>query len=1360
MSSFSTRPSAPFPIVLVLCCLLCPPAHAIDSGTNPSSVFNTDSTQYDARTWTTEEGLPQNSIWALEQGRDGHLWIGTLEGLARFDGHTFTTFDAASSKGLAGNGIHALLQGSDGTLWIGTTGGLSVRHDGQFRRMEGSPVVYEIDEGSDGSVWLGTEDGLYRSAEEGIAPVSLPDTLAQTEIRNITTVGPDSLWLENNGHLYLHHEGTVDHPHKASRICGSVDGVDSSPDGTLWVDTGTAFVSVNEEGMTSFDHDESGIQETWTPSSSVVWAATKHKGLLRRTDSTLRHVNPDGAIPDLLTDLIRDDSGQWWIGTYNQGLIRVRPSLFRRVTSGPAAQSAIHGVYASPQGDLWAGTFANGLLHVTGSRARESLPDADLVWTIAEDASETLWIAAEEELYRQSGTQFDPVRTSDEASFSSTRVLYQDSTETLWIPQNQGGLYRYRQDTLTRVLSPDQLSARVLTLHRARDGALWIGTRRLGLARYQNDSLTWYGPEDGLPYQNVRHVHETRDGTLWVTTYGGGLARYEGDHFTPVTPEDGLPAGTIHSIHESPEDLFWMTSNEGVFQVPRRQLEAVADGQQDRIYARTFGPEDGMPVRECNGNFQPAIAEDEDGRLWIPTMEGLTTVDPSEASSTVPETMPIRVTGVRVAEQSRPLDSLHLSPSPRRVAIAFTAVSLRRADDLFFRYRLDDGPWTPARGHRTAEYTNLEAGTHQFEVQATLDGETWYSLEAPLHFTVAPHFYETWWFRALLGLGLLGLLGGGYLLRIRVLRHREEELRRMVNVRTAELTEEKKKTEDQARRLETLDAEKNRFFANVSHELRTPLTLIAGPLHDALEGAYGTVPEPLRVQLRRMHRNAERLEQLIDQLLDLSTLETEGLQLDRTRADLVPFLEALVDAFAPLAERNEITLQFRPHLEEQALDVDSDKLEKVFDNLLSNALKFTPEGGSVLVTADVQGEVSPALRVSIHDTGPGIPEDQQAHLFERFYQGDETGATGGTGIGLALASEIVELHGGSIEATSREGEGSTFTVSLPLPDDVVPGEGVDHGREAEEILRQGDGTLRSSALLPPEEGEPFSASDLSNAAPADAPLVLIVEDNPDVRAHLRRHLRDAYRLVEAPDGPAGLEAAHEHEPDLILLDVMLPDTDGMAVCRALREDAAFGAVPIVMLTARAGEDDTTRGLTAGADAYLTKPFSMTTLRAHIERLLDARSALRERADSAVLTPDVDTTPDDETFLENVAESIESHLGRSGFTVDDLAANVGLSPRQLRRRLKDLTGRPPSEIIRTYRLEYAAQLLEAETGTISEIAYRVGFGTLDTFSKHFEDQFGCAPSAYPSEATDEAPTDSDGIPTPEPLDSSDPAESGE
>lgn len=1304
-----------------------------------SPSLGADSSTYVARTWTTEEGLPQNMVWSIAQDDVGNLWVGTMQGIARFDGYAFTTYDAATTKGLAGNRIHTIVQSSAGPLWIGTESGVSVRHDERFRQIGGPSHVVSIDEGPKGTMWMGGNSGFYRTTADGVTQIPIPDSLMGQAVWDIEAAAPDSVWVVTTTEdLLLYHDGEFQVPSLVEPQF-SVYRIANDANGPLWVATTASVISIQDGTRTRYRYlgttgTEINPKEVRVAPSGTVWVTTYESGLFRLADASFRRVHAGGRLPERVAGLHRDESGQWWVGTLREGLIRLRSRLFHRVNVHHVESTPIHGVYADPRGNVWVGTSGKGLLQfdestVTRWAQRDGIPKG-VIWSVARDRTGALWASTNMEVVRGRKNGFEPVMATDGDSFQKVHVLYRDPKGGVWIGSAREGIHRYTHGSLHQVMSPDHIPSGVRTLHRAEAGGLWIGTQSDGVARYRNGTLTWYNADDGVPYQTVRDVYETDEGTIWIATYGGGIARFDstaaGGHFTPVTQSEGLPDGTIHAIREVPTGMFWMTSNKGVFRVPRAQVEAVADGRRDRLHAQTFGPADGMPVRECNGNMQPAIAKGPNGKLWIPTLEGLTTVNPHDPRLAVPDSIPMRVTEVRADGTPRPLDSLRLAPATYRLAIDFSAISLRHAGDLSFRYRLDDASWTPVQSRRTAEFTTLDAGVHQFEVQATINGKTWYTLEAPLRFTVAPHFYETGWFRLLVVLGLLGLVGGAYLWRTRALRRRQEQLRRMVDERTEQLVEEKKKTEQQAERLEALDAEKSRFFANISHELRTPLTILQGTLQDAIDGSFGDVPSPLQRQLEILRSNTERLHRLTEQLLDLARIETADPGLDRKPGDLVSLLRRSVRQFTPLAERRGVHLEFESEVDAHPCRFDPEKMEKVVDNLLSNALKNTPEGGRVRLGLGVEAGDPPEAVLCVADTGTGIPPEQQDEIFGRFSRAEAEGEDSeGTGIGLALVREYTELHDGTIDVTSAPGEGSTFTVRLPLP----PADPA--AVEAEEVPAEGDDEV--GALDP----APAAGDGLPEDAP-DRPVLLVVEDNEDVRAYLRRHLADDYHLIEAGDGAEGLDTARTEDPDLVLTDRMMPEMDGVELCRKIRADDSLARTPVVLLTARAAEEDAVAGLEAGADAYVTKPFSIEELRARLQRLLDAHWAgASDDGPPQRPSPDVDATSADEAFLDRVTDAIDEHRSRTDFTVEDLAAEVGLSPRQLRRKLKDLTGETPAAFVRQYRLDAAAQLLETEAGTVSEIAYEVGFGTPETFATRFEERFGCRPSAYPEAASSDS-----------------------
>ena len=565
------------------------------------------------------------------------------------------------------------------------------------------------------------------------------------------------------------------------------------------------------------------------------------------------------------------------------------------------------------------------------------------------------------------------------------------------------------------------------------------------------------------------------------------------------------------------------------------------------------------------------------------------------------------------------------------------------------------------------------------------------------------------------------------------LRAYAEQLEERVADRTAELEASKTQLEDQARRLQELDTLKSRFFANISHELRTPLSLLLGPLSDAR--GHGDARRLLD-QAPLMYRNAERLLSLINQLLDLAKLEVGSMQLHAQRVDLVRFLREQVLVFAGRAEREQLHLLFDTQEPELWGYFDYDKLETITANLLSNAIKFTDAGGKVRLELRCLDETA---EITVEDTGVGMATAELAHIFDRFYQvdGSSTRSYEGTGIGLALVKELVELHRGEIGVSSKRGFGTRFTMRLPLGAEHLSPAEIDESDPAEAI---GVETAECEPSEQPVEvhGPIDEPLPLEKAVARDAiqPLVLIVEDNPDMRAYLRSLLEEDYRILEAGDGSIGLTLARKAEPDLVLSDLMMPIMDGYELCRILKEEEALGHVPVVLLTARADDESRLEGLGLGADDYIQKPFQGEELLLRVENLIEVRRRLRERfSRQTVLGPgEIIVASKDDQFMERVREAVEAHLGDTNFGVDWLADEVGLSRRQLSRRVKAAVGLSPSGYLRMMRLERAAQLLGQQAGSVQDVAYRIGFRDTEHFSKLFKQAFGVLPSKYQATKT--------------------------
>lgn len=528
-------------------------------------------------------------------------------------------------------------------------------------------------------------------------------------------------------------------------------------------------------------------------------------------------------------------------------------------------------------------------------------------------------------------------------------------------------------------------------------------------------------------------------------------------------------------------------------------------------------------------------------------------------------------------------------------------------------------------------------------------------------------------------------------------------------------------------KLQELDELKTKFFTNISHELRTPLTLIISPLEQLLSEARRRNEEPAHPEYALMLRNARRLLRLINQLLDIARLEAGQTRLAAAPDDLVRTVRTNVLSFESLAVGNGVELRFESPFDALEVYLDAEQFDKILYNLLGNALKFTPAGGQVVVSVDRQAERA-VLRV--RDTGPGIPAEHLPLIFDRFHQVDDTRTRRheGSGIGLALVKELVALHHGHIRVLSVLGQGSTFVVELPL--------GRAHLQPAElRPASDAPGEVRTSRVLPELETEPTNSFEPQPAATANAedarPLVLVVEDNPEMRAYIHSCLAAEFRVLTADDGEQGLERAVAAVPDLVVSDLMMPQIDGLELCRRLREDERTSHVPVVLLTARAGDEDRLLSFGLGADEYLTKPFRPEELRVRLHNLVRQRALLRQRFGRAVtLQPrDISITSADEAFLHRALAVVEEHMADTGFSVEQFADAMALSRVQLHRKLKALTDQSTSEFVRTVRLRRAAALLLAQVGNVAEVAEQVGFGNLSYFSKCFRELYQQTPSEY-------------------------------
>ena len=657
-----------------------------------------------------------------------------------------------------------------------------------------------------------------------------------------------------------------------------------------------------------------------------------------------------------------------------------------------------------------------------------------------------------------------------------------------------------------------------------------------------------------------------------------------------------------------------------------------------------------------------------------------------------------------------------------------------------YQYYLEgfDENWSAWTSETKKEYTNLHEGDYCFRVHAkNVYGQM--SKEGIYAFTILPPWYRSWWsYLIYLLLGTGGVLGLIHL-RLHALRQKSRQLEIAVAESTAQIMNQKNRLEEQAYQLREMDRVKSRFFANISHELRTPLTLILGPVEQMMTEIKD---KKYQQELKIIHGNAHNLLRSVNQLLDLTRLEHGKLTLNVSAGDLVSFLKNLVISFSSLAEQRDMVLHFHSNVNTLPVSFDHDAIQKIFYNLLSNAFKFTTDGGKIeLNIATIQKqEMDEYWRISrsvlsdpsyeivlitVRDNGIGISPEKLPYVFDRFYQAESDGNRKfeGTGIGLSLAKELVELHLGSLNINSTVGVGTEVLVCLPLsvPEDL--GKSSNYDNKIVETCSPG---IEDHLSGPVDQETSKTVNGNSKT-----PLVLVIDDHSEMRKYLRSCLEGRYRVIEADDGESGLEMAREKIPDLVVSDVMMPGKDGFQLCAELKSDEKTCHLPVILLTARAGEENRLQGLETGADVYLTKPFNARELLVQAANLINLRQKLREKfsIESFLQSGHLADNNIDEAFLQRVTQVVEKNISDAGFNVENLAQQLRMSKTQLYRKLLALTNQSASHFIRSVRLHHARKLLRQDGSLINEVAFLVGFNSHAYFSKCFRDQFGYTPTEF-------------------------------
>ena len=1296
---------------------------------------------------STPEGLSHPGVGCLVQDREGFLWFGTRDGLNRYDGYRFKRYKHDlydPTNTLPHNWILDVLEARDGTLWVSTAGGLC-RLDKRTGRVTSYRVETEpgsewdagnqLFEDQRGAIWMGSSRGLvrYDPRRRRLARFPTPGRFGSVQCLRQDARGRFWAGTERGLCRFDPANGRFEAfpmPYAGPRwpnvVAMSLDARQ-----TLWVGT-------EGEGLFAIDTrpERPGAERylTKTPIGAVI----QYKGICTDGDSLLwlgtnqglQRVNrltrevityradptqPHALSGDCVQPVLKDRSGMLWVGTCQQGInkLNLSPAKFEVHQLVPTqrgaltAANSLQTLLIDHRGNTWLGVTNRGLFRldartrrVTRVPLRAGRAEADTVLCLHQDRARRLWAGTNHAL-----VQIDPDGSTVGRTYPTevpVNYLAEDPTGRLWIA-GDGGIGKFDESRADFTYhkygetAPAWLRAYYVSdLEISRTGELWIGHGNGGITRFdpQTGRVVRHQPPPVRPPAgelndiSVRTIFKDARGIMWVGTNQGGLNRYDPrtNTFRYVTTHQGLPSNYVASIADDANGCLWLGTDNGLCQYNP------ATGA-----CRTYGLSDYLP----SSTFQDGCVWQAD-RILFGTDNGTVLIYPDRVHGNryVP---PVHITEMKVMQEPVPVpDNLLELPHDRNfLSFEFTALNYEASEKNQYAYQLvgvNDG-WVFNGTNRTATFTQLDPGVYVFRVKASNNDGLWNEQGAAIRFVIHPPWWRTWW-----AVGLYTLLGFGAvwaLVRYQAARSRARQ-EMLLQQREAE-------------QLRAVDELKTRLFSNLTHEFRTPLTLILSPTENLLQNPETAHPV-VRSKLMLIRHNARQLLALINQLLDLAKLEAGRMSVLTRQGNLGQFLGQVVEQFQPLAESRGITLAFVNDSVSEAVLFDPEKWQKILSNLLSNSLKFTPESGYVAISLHELTD-TPELaqfRLKVTDSGIGISSEKIDRIFDRFYQADAstTRVFAGTGIGLALVKELTELLGGHIAVESTEGQGTTFTVTVPVW-----------------LARASEETPDADLPPTPEWGAAPAPQVLPLEGPGEAPLVLIVEDSTELRGYLAQELASGYRILTAENGQAGWELARRELPDVVISDVTMPLMDGYALTRHLKTDPLTAHVAVMLLTARAAQERVIDGLSVGADDYLTKPFDVRELRLRLENLLTWREKLRLYHQQLVRQPDVPvalSSPD--PFLEKLLPLLEKNLADSGYGTEALASDLSMSRRTLHRKMTALLGLGPSEYIRQYRLKRGAQLLR-EGNTVAEVAFRVGYESQTHFSAVFKEFYQIPPSEY-------------------------------
>lgn len=1321
---------------------------------------------YNEQTFTTANGLPDNQVFDLIEFDDGFIYILTRSGITRWDGHNFNTFPAndpgvtwnTTSLDLIHRGDHELVILPGGTsyyLTFNTRNGRYARFDFPARKEIEEPItwdnnriIYVAKEGNGSAIWV--MDGKSHSKL-----TTLP--LRPYELSGFKLIG-NHIWWFSRGHLNSMDLDTksishlaVCRPERLARPASDIKhfffGIGSgrvlfceqsvsknSAEYYLWEPGKECLHSAGTYRNPFAGYDFYGLNGSMDGNGHLMLTyyflgKNKDSGyrnvLYEVRDGTLHPVWIDGYTPNINYPVSVPETGNFRQGffsysskgfTRHQGIIPKIKTLLR----DDLDPVAMRGITGDGRGNYWLATDLKGLfrwnsrmdsvskLNFHQSKLNNFIYQKNLIL----DEQGFLWSCVSASGFLRIDTaslhvQEFPTKRIRNFLYHKGLIWYTNETDNLLYLDPQTGISRSVEKKPFQESGSESTLFHDLQLSQ-KSGHLLICTSE-GLFEYDTGQGTWrtYRTDSplgkNLPTHHFITIHEDDAGIMWLGSNDHGLIR-----FNPATGEvkaydtrNGLSNNRIVSILPDGKGRLWLGTFNGLscFNI------------KNEIFENLYG-QDGL----CHTEFNRLSAyQDEQGLMFFGTVNGVNIFDPDEVlqtrshSATFPLWTELNYFKKKEGLTTEFFPNGHpiiLGPDNRSISLKTASAFPVYSGKVKFAYLLEgfSENWTYLPDDvREIKFEYLPAGEFNLRVKCTNGMGAWSDKELVIPFRVRAYFYQTWWFLILAFLALSSSALWAYRLSLR---------QKLANQRATDLEE-----------LNTL---KNNLFTSITHEFRTPLTLILGPVQQLLRRAGSVTTGEIYTHLHQVQQNGWRLLTLVNQILDLQKIESRQMKAEYEQGNIMALLQYLTESFSSLAAEKDIHLRFKGHPQVFQMDFDKDKMIKIVVNLISNAIKFTPKGGAV----DLIAHGAKSFHLEVRDTGIGIRREHLDHIFDLFYQVDNSSTRRGegTGIGLMIVKEMTQLLDGHITVHSQEGQGTSFRLEFPVGNRAPLSTGPWPDMDAHSFQAS-----RTPSI-------PLSEPDLSGPAP----LVLLIEDNPDVSSYIGSCLRNDYRVEYAHDGMSGIQKAIELVPDVVVSDVMMPEADGFEVCRSLKEDDRTSHIPIILLTARAGIQDKLEGLRVGADAYLAKPFYEEELLITMEKLLQIRITLQNRyarMGTVASRPGVSTAQEDhetyngfdlireDAFMDKLTTIIKRDLENPEFTVEQLTREMAMSNTQLFRKLKALTSLSANQLIRQVRLDRARELLKNTNLTIAEIAYQTGFNDPSYFTRIFTKEEGITPTEF-------------------------------